>query len=118
MRAWVVFAVAATLVAPMSAARAEGALAVGGGSFGFTRNEPTMNYAEQLALTRCGNSQCKIVETFSHACEAYAQASSGAAGWARGSERIARRHAVENCADAGGEDCTVRTNRGYECDGL
>lgn len=113
-----IVAIATTVVAPMSPAWADGALAEGGGSFGFSRNHPDMSYAEQVALGNCGNAQCRIVETFSNSCLAYASASNGASGWARRhNESIARIRAMEICAERGGLDCVVRTNLGYECDG-
>jgi hypothetical protein len=113
-----IVAAGAVVVAPMPAAWADGALAVGGGNFGFSRNQEGMSYAEQVALDNCGNAQCRIVETFRHSCEAYASASNGASGWARrDSERDARLIAMENCYERGGRDCAVQTNQGYECDG-
>jgi len=119
MRKWVVLAVAAALVAPVPAAWANGALAVGGGSFGFSRNHESLRHAEELALNNCGNPECRIVMTFANACAAYAHASNGAWGWAfRPNEQAARDRAMENCFAKGGRDCVVQTNRGYECDGL
>jgi hypothetical protein len=119
MRSWTIVVVAAVVVAPMSWAWADGALAVGGGQFGFSRNHETMKHAVKLALDNCGNSKCRIEMTFRNSCVAYASASNGIAGWARrDSERAARRAAMKNCDDAGGRDCAVRANEGYECDGL
>jgi hypothetical protein len=119
MRKWVVIAVAAGLVAPVPVAWANGALAVGGGSFGFSRNHESLRHAEELALNNCGNPECRIVMTFANACAAYAHASNGAWGWAfRPNEQAARDRAMENCFGKGGQDCVVQTNRGYECDGL
>ncbi|HUI16098.1 MAG TPA: DUF4189 domain-containing protein, partial [Alphaproteobacteria bacterium] len=77
MRAFAVFAVAAAVVVPISAAWADGALAVGGGGFGFSRNHENMGYAQKLALDNCGNPQCHIVMTFSHSCAAYARSPNG-----------------------------------------
>jgi hypothetical protein len=119
MRAWAIVVVGAALIAPMSAAWANGALAVGGGSFGFSRNHESMRHAQRLALDNCGNSECRIVTTFANTCAAYAHASNGAWGWAtRPDEQAARDRAMENCFGKGGHDCVVQTNLGYECDGL
>jgi len=110
---------AAVLVAPTPPAFAAGALAEGGGSFGFSRNHESMRVAERMALGNCGNAECHIVMTFAGSCVAYASASNGASGWARReNESLARDRALENCIDHGGRDCKVRTNLGYECDGM
>src|SRR5664279_1786202 len=114
-----IVAVAAAVVTPMPPAWAAGALAlaVGGGSFGFSRNHESMRVARSMALGNCGNSKCEIVLSFEGTCVAYASASNGHSGWARnGNESIARHRAIEECEDHGGRDCAVRTNLGYECD--
>ncbi|HKO08718.1 MAG TPA: DUF4189 domain-containing protein [Alphaproteobacteria bacterium] len=119
MRSFAIFAVAAALIAPVPAAWADGALAVGGGSFGFSRNHESTSHAEKLALDNCGNPQCHIVMTFSHSCAAYARSPNGHEGWAvRPNEEGARGRAIENCVEHGGHDCAVQTNLGYECDGF
>lgn len=107
------------MVTPMPPAQAAGALAVGGGSFGFSRNHESMRVARSMALGNCGNSKCEIVMSFEGTCVAYASGSNGHSGWARhGNESIARHRAIEECEDHGGRDCAVRTNLGYECDNL
>jgi hypothetical protein len=112
-----IVAVAAAVVTPMPPARAAGALAVGGESFGFSRNHESMRVARSMALGNCGNSKCEIVISFEGTCVAYASGSNGASGWARhDNESLARHRALEKCEDSGGRGCAVKTNLGYECD--
>jgi len=109
---------AVVVIASIPSAWADGALAVGGGSFGFSRNHESMRTARSVALERCGNDACEIKMTFRNSCLAYARASNGHWGTARrDDEGSARRAAIAECEDRGGRNCEIKTNRGYECDG-
>ncbi len=92
-------------------ARADGAIARGGGRVGISYNLPDMERAEHKALRECGRRECRIIFRFAHACAAYASSRDGAYGYARAENpEIARRHAIEKCRHYRGRDCAVRVS--------
>ena len=70
------------------------------GKVGKAVNYPTRAAAEQEALNRCGESDCKAYSWFKNACGALARGDdgSGALGWAWDTDRMeAERKAIAQC---------------------
>ncbi|MFA6196594.1 MAG: DUF4189 domain-containing protein [Sulfurimonas sp.] len=102
-----------------SYASAAGAIAIDsnqGKKYGFAYKYPSVNAAEQRALSECGGG-CSIVETFENGCAAYAadqSQGSTAYGYATGlSSGSVQNVALSECQSHGGTACIVRV---WGCD--
>jgi hypothetical protein len=99
-------------------ANAAGALAVGiCGAYGQAYDFPNAAAAKDSALSQCHGSGCRVVETFSRGCAAFAVDGTDPCG-ARGFGKAprlgrAQNEALRACYKDGGKDCVIRT---FLCD--
>ncbi|EKF76061.1 signal peptide protein [Alcanivorax hongdengensis A-11-3] len=98
---------------------ASGALAIDsnqGDQYGFSYNYSTIQQAQARALSECGYG-CRVVQTFSRGCAAYAadqSPGSSVYGWGTASSGgQAQSTAMQYCIRQGGRNCMVRA---WGCD--
>lgn len=114
---WLLCAMAVTL---SGTALGYGALAIDhnqGEAYGASYNFDTPGRAERAALRECGHG-CTVVVRYENGCAAYAADQTHGStiyGWAPGnSEHNAKRKAMRNCYNYGGQNCIVRV---WGCEG-
>lgn len=97
-----------------------GALAIDhnhGEAYGASYNHETQRRADRAALDECGHG-CTVVVRYNTGCAAYAAdqtRGSTVYGWAPGHTEIqAKRKAMRNCANYGGQNCLIRV---WSCEG-
>jgi hypothetical protein len=108
---------ASLVLAPLSAARAAGALAVGAcGAYGFAFDFAADQGARSAALRKC-EGDCKVVAAVSRNCAAFAidvKNACGSYGFASAARLgPAQNHALRQCYLNGGKDCVIRA---FVCD--
>jgi hypothetical protein len=87
-------------------------------AWGVSSNYSTSLEAETVALSKCGQDNCKLVRLFFNECVAYAvdrKAGSNIIGESGGcaTREYAERRALDQCISRGGADCVVRA---WGCD--
>ncbi len=98
-----------------SVASANGALAIDsnqGDQYGFSYNHGSMQQAQSRALSECGYG-CRVVQTFSRGCAAYAADQASGRGTASSGGQ-AQNTALQYCVRQGGQRCMVRA---WGCNG-
>jgi len=105
-------------IAPLGAAEAAGALAVGVcGAYGYGFDYHKVDDARAAAMSKCTGGRCKIVGVVRRGCAAMAVDSKnpcGSFGWAINSHLgKAENISMRRCYEFGGRDCVVRA---WACD--
>jgi hypothetical protein len=103
---------ASLALAPLTAARGAGALAIGAcGAYGFAFDFAADPVARSAALRKC-EGDCKVVAAVSRNCAAFAidmQNACNSYGFATAARLgPAQNHALRQCYLNGGKDCVVR----------
>jgi len=109
---------AAITLAPVAAAQAAGALAVGScGAYGFAYDFQGDEAARTAALKKCTGADCKVVAAMKGNCAAFAidgRNACGAYGFAAAAGLgPAQNSALQQCFHYGGKDCVIRA---FVCD--
>jgi hypothetical protein len=106
-------------LAPLSIARAAGALAIGQcAAYGYAYDFSKLNDAREAALKKCADSKCSVVATMTRGCVAFAidgRNACGPHGYAVAPRLgLAENTAVKYCHEYGGKDCVIRA---WACEG-
>jgi len=109
---------AAITLAPVAAAKAAGALAVGScGTYGFAYDFQGEEAARTAALKQCTGADCKVVAAMKRNCAAFAidgRNACGAYGFAAAARLApAQNGALQQCYRYGGKECVIRA---FVCD--
>jgi len=93
-----------------------GAIAYGprSGAWGTSYRWQTKAKAESEAMAKCSEhgSDCEVMVWFEHLCGAVATGRDGKVSWGLGDgEGLARKNALDKCAQAGGKACKVQVSQ-------